>query len=115
MHSSLLAVLLFSLAANELWAAEAAPDLLAKMAPVAPCQSLMAAAQANQIALEGIDSATDTNVLNPGDSFAALITLCEKAARRTQWLLYLQVEGPATNGPSAKASAPMILYSSRGK
>jgi hypothetical protein len=115
MRSSHLGVLLFCLAAaSGLWAAEAAPELLSKMAPVPPCQSLVAAAQANKIALEGIDSATDTNVLNPGDSFAALVTLCEKGARRTQWLLHLQAEGPATNEPSRKVPAPMVLYSSCG-
>ena len=114
MRSSLLGVLLFSLTATGLWAAEPASELLAKLAPVPPCQSLAVAAQANKIALEGIDSATDPNVLNPGDSFAALVTLCEKGARRTQWLLYLQAEGPATNEPSGKAPAPMVLYSSCG-
>jgi len=115
MRPSLFLILFFLVLATRLQAGAAAPEFSAKLSPAAPCHPLVMAAQANHIPLEGIASPNDTNLLHPGDSLAALVTLSEKRGRRTQWLLRLEVDAPpATNKPSAKAPRPMVLYSSCG-
>ena len=86
---------------------------LSRLDAVAPCASLVAAAQANSIPLEQIDPATEEDRLNPGDSISALITLFEKG-RHKQWLVYLEVVAPTAEESAQKPRPPMVLYSSYG-
>jgi hypothetical protein len=104
------------LMASSLRAAETGADL-AKFAVIAPFSNLVAEAQARNIPLSGADPVGEPGVLNAGDSFTAIVTLCEKGGKRTQWLLYLRAL-PAdatitiTNAPD-KPRKPMVLYSGR--
>jgi hypothetical protein len=96
---------------GRLCAAESAPDFT-KFAVIAPGADLVSAAKARKIPLSGSDSAGEPGVLNPGDSFAAVVTLCEKGGKRTQWLLYLTALADKPK-ESEKPSEPIVLYSGR--
>jgi hypothetical protein len=89
---------------------DAGPDFT-KLAGIPPVPSLAAAADARKIPLTGIDPGGTDGVLNPGDSATAIITLCEKGGRRTQWLLYLVALQPSDKTAAKKAPSPLVLYS----
>lgn len=91
---------------------ETGPDF-SKLAPASPCAELTAEAQARRIPLEGLDASGEPGRLDPGDSFTALVTLCEKGGRRTQWLLYLETLPPKPKQPAGKSPKPMVIYSWR--
>ncbi len=101
------------LVAPRVYSAEAGPDFT-KLAVIAPGADLAAAARAHNIPLSGLDPPGEPGQLNPGDSFTAIVTLCEKGGRRTQWLLYLSAIEPDPKEPPAKPPEPEVLYSGRG-
>lgn len=104
-----------ALVATPLWAEQFNTNSSARFAAVPPCAPLALAAQTNGIPLQGIDPPIPDAALNPGDSFAALVTLFEKAAtRRTQWLIHLQVVAPNAKEQAIKPPPPLTLYSSTG-
>lgn len=107
-------VLSAGLLATRLSGAEAEPDFASKLAPVPPCAALAAAARAKQIPLEGIEPPGEAGRVDAGDSVTALVTLCEKHARRTQWLLYLEAVAPGPKDQSLKPAKPTVLYSGCG-
>jgi hypothetical protein len=109
-----IACLGIALLGTRVCAGEAAPGFVARLNPVLPCAALVAAAQANQIPLEPIDPPVDAGTVNPGDSVTALVTLCEKGTRCTQWLLYLQMVIPSRKEKSQPRGAPTVFYSSCG-
>src|SRR5262249_22998133 len=80
--------------AISLSAQTAATNFNAKFSPVPPCTALMTTAQSNQILLERYDPPASGSTLNVGDSLTALVTLFEKRARQTQWLLDFAVVEP---------------------
>ena len=82
--------------------------------PTGPFPSLVAAAQANHIPLEGIDPRTKSDTLEPGDSVTALMTQSLKGERTRQWLIYLKVVAPTASEQAAKPPDPMVLYTSFG-
>jgi hypothetical protein len=85
----------------------------ARFAGDSPCGDLVAAAEARKIPLSGIDPAGAPGVLTAGDSFTAIVTLCEKDGKRTQWLLYLCALPSDPGQASGKPRNPMVLYSAR--
>ena len=91
---------------------ESGPDF-AKLAPIPAGQDVVATAQSHHIPLSGNDSVGEAGVLNPGDSFTALVTLCEKGSKRTQWLLYLEALAASPRELRNKSSEPLVLYSGR--
>jgi len=98
-----------------LFGAGTTPGPFPKLGPVSPFPAVVAVAQANHIPLQTFDPpAATSGKINPGDSVTALVTLCQKGARRTQWLLYLQAVNPSPNEKPAGPGAPVILYSSCG-
>jgi hypothetical protein len=86
----------------------------ARLSAVAPCAGLVAAAQARNIPLDGIDPVMGGDRLDPGDTISALITLFEKGDRRKQWLVYLEVAPPTAEEAAQKPKRPMVMYSSFG-
>jgi hypothetical protein len=99
---------------GRLWGAEAGPDF-AKLAPITPCPALVKVAQTNRIPLEKIDPPSEPGRLEAGDSFTALVTLCEKGGHRTQWLLYLEaLAGQPKEAAEGKPPRKFVLYSGRG-
>jgi hypothetical protein len=92
-------------------AAATSPDVT-KFTDVPPFADLAAQAQTQKIPLSGIDPPGKPGVLEPGDSFLAIVTLFEKG-KRTQWLLFLRVLPSKPNEPSNKAREAMVLYSGR--
>jgi hypothetical protein len=97
-------------AVHSVQAGELAPSTN-KFATIAPLADLAAEAKARNIPLSGIDPVGEAGVLNPGDSFTALVTLCQKGGKRTQWALYLRALPADGNDSSAKPRKPMVLYS----
>lgn len=97
-------------------AGKAAPKL--KFVPA--CPALVAAANSNHIAMEGLSPASGTNGLRPGDSAAVLVTFFQKK-NKTQWLLHLEAATPdpatATNKPAtftvSSAFGPPMRFKSR--
>ncbi|HEY3861527.1 MAG TPA: hypothetical protein VGO59_06520 [Verrucomicrobiae bacterium] len=104
---------LAALLAVSLGRAEADSNLISRLEPVAPFPALSAAAQADGIPLMGIDAPSDGKALSPGDTVAALVTLNEKGARRSQWLVHIEV-AKSTNAPSAEDLAPCVMHTSTG-
>ena len=92
-------------------APENGPDF-SKFAMIPPGADLIAAAAERNISLSAVDPAGEPGALNPGDSFTAVVTLCEKGGKRTQWLLYLKAlaEKPKETG---KTNETIVLYSGR--
>jgi hypothetical protein len=92
--------------------------LLSKIHATPPCPEVLAAARANEIPVDQIDSLAETKKLHPGDSITALITLNEKGKRCTQWLLYLKVstnDKPASsNADAAARTSTRTVYASTG-
>jgi hypothetical protein len=88
---------------------------LSKAETVSPFPAVVAVAQVNHIPMQAIDppAASGTNV-TPGDSVTALVTLSEKGASRTQWLLYLQAVEPGPKEKAGKPPAPVVFFSSCG-
>lgn len=89
---------------------DAGPDFT-KLAAIAPVPSLVVAAESRKIPLTGIDPGGANGILNAGDSATAIITLCEKGSRRTQWLLYLVALPPSAKTSAAKPPSQLVLYS----
>jgi hypothetical protein len=97
-------------------AAMTVPDSLAKLGAVSPFPTVVAAARANQIPLLSFDapSVSDSKVV-PGDSVTALVTVSQKGAMRTQWLLYLQVVEPGPNDKVEKSPVPAARSPNPGR
>jgi hypothetical protein len=94
--------------------AEEKSDWAGKLMPNAPCATAIAVAQANRIPLNPIDATLDNDALNPGDSITGLVTLHEKGARQTQWLVYMEAVAPGPKDPLEKTPKPMVLYTTVG-
>ncbi len=109
-----LSILAFALLFTQLRGAEFAPPVMAKFEAVPPFPALVTAAQAGHIPLDRIDPPMQDNDLNPGDSITALVTQNEKGGRRTQWLVYLQVESPDPAEIPTNAPKPSVIYTSFG-
>src|SRR6266581_9160019 len=92
MAAALMLLVPLALLASQVRGQEMVPSF-AKLAPIAPWPALLAAGQANHIPVEGIDPPGEAGSVSPGDSVTGLITLFEKAGRRRQWLLYLEMAG----------------------
>jgi hypothetical protein len=73
--------------------AESPAKLPPKLKYIPPCPALVTAATLNHIAIEGMDSASSTNGLRPGDSASILVTFVQKK-KQTQWLLQVEVAAP---------------------
>lgn len=101
--------------APPLCGADTAPGPFSRLDSVSPFPAAVAVAQANHIPLELLDppAAIDTKI-TPGDSITALVTLSQKGAPRTQWLLYLQAVEPGPKEKTGKPLAPMVSFSSCG-
>jgi hypothetical protein len=104
----------FALLAARLSAQGAVTDLTARFASVQAFPALVSVARANQIPLDEIETPTDGDAINPGDSLTALVTFCEKNGNRTQWLLYLEAVTPNAKEQSTKPPQPMVMHSSTG-
>jgi len=102
------------LVAVRLPAAETNASAMARLIPVPPCPALVAAAQSHHIWLDRMDPPAETNLINPGDSFTALVTLNEKRGRRTQWLVYLEAVTPGPGAPADDSSGDMVIYNTFG-
>jgi hypothetical protein len=89
-------------------------ELLAKLANGAPCKAIASEAWARGIPMEGIDPMLPTNTLAEGDSITALVSLCQKGGRRTQWLLYLQVTNTHPAPEDTNPPGRFVMYSSLG-
>jgi hypothetical protein len=100
------------LPATELLAA--APEANKKLLPSPPFPSTVVAAKQTGILLEPIEAFTSGDQLTPGDSITALITLFQKGAKSTQWLLYLETQATNSKSISTNVPHPMVLYSSFG-
>jgi len=88
-------------------------NLLSRLTPIPPFLEVQAAAKAAGIPLDGMDPATNSDALSPGNSVTALITLHQKGNRLTQWLVYFQVVSPP-KGKGPKPAKPLVLYTSLG-
>jgi hypothetical protein len=107
--------IVFILSGLPIYGAETVSGPFPKLEPVSPFPAVVAVAQADHIPLQTIDPhATTGNKITPGDSVTALVTLSENGARRTQWLLYLQVVKPGPDEKPGKPPAPVVFYSSCG-
>ena len=109
-HGTLCALALILCSAH---GAELAKSTTARLLPVPPCAALVAAARTNPIPLEPIQAPGALGWLQIGDSASALVTLNEKNAVRSQWLMYLEVAAPVA-GDKIKPKQPIVLYSSLG-
>ena len=94
---------------------EAAAPELSRLSASPPCAELVAAAQARQIPLEGIDSPREAGGLREGDSFSMLATLFEAGKPRTQWLFHVTASPSAAGESARKARSPMVIYSGAGQ
>lgn len=94
--------------------AEDKSDWTGKFRPTAPCAAAVASAQANKIPVNQIDPTLDGDALNQGDSITGLVTLHEKGARQTQWLVYMEVVTPGPKDDLDKPQKPMVLYTTGG-
>lgn len=105
----------FILSGLPLWGADTVSSPVSRLEPVPPFPALVAMAKADHIPLQLIEPpvATDNKIMS-GDSVTALVTLTEKGARRTQWLLYLQAVKPSPDENKGKPQDPVVLYSSCG-
>lgn len=88
-------------------------NVVAKLVAVPPCAPLVNAARTNQISLDGIDDYTSSTNLYPGDSLSLLVTLFEKKAQQTQWLLHVTVVEPTAKELAAKPEPPMKVTTIR--
>jgi hypothetical protein len=88
-------------------------NLIQRLKPAPLCASLAAAARTHGIPLEPIDSPGETNLITPGDSVTALITL-HKKARLTQCLVYLEAVPPDSKEEPTNQPAPLVLHTSTG-
>ena len=107
-------IISLGLFASRLSAEGAQTELTARLAVVQPCAALVNVARTNQIPLDQIESPTEGDAINPGDSLTALVTFCEKRGRRTQWLLHLEAVAPDAKEQSVKPARPMVMHSSTG-
>src|SRR5205809_1711870 len=107
-------MLSLTLLASCLSAQDALSGLTVRFAPAQPFPALVNAARTNQIPLDQIETPTDGEAINPGDSLTALVTFCEKNGRRTQWLLHVEAVTPDAREQSVKPARPMVMHSSTG-
>ena len=91
-----------------------APEFVSKLTAVPPFPALVSAAKASHIPLEQIDPLVKTNVIGPGDSFAAVIALFPKRSARMQWLLYLEAVDPSPEERSDNPQRTMVIYDTLG-
>src|SRR4051812_40470088 len=91
---------------------EMAPDF-GKFAPVAIFPSVKEAARTNKIPIEGIDLPSMADVLNPGDSVTASITVFEKRGK-SQWLLYVEAVEPTAEEKARKPLPSTTWYVGAG-
>src|SRR5438309_1121693 len=101
-------LLALCLSAAELLAA--APEANKKLFPFPPFPSTMIAARQSGILLEPVEAFTSGDQLAQGDSITALITLFQKGAKSTQWLLYLETQATNPQSISTNVARPMVLY-----
>lgn len=107
-------VWLFLLCAHPLQGAEAVPDFQTRLARVPLCGALLEAARTNRIPVEGIDPLIEADTIAPGDSVTALVNLCEKGPRQTQWLIHLVAVKPAPKELEENSPKTMVIYNSFG-
>lgn len=89
-----------------------------KPAPVSP--ALVTTANLERIPLTGLNAASGTNALRPGDFASVLVTFLQKK-KQTQWLLYFEATTPdpakATNKPAtftvSSSFGPPIKFQSK--
>ena len=112
--AAFLLLLLTGVLGTRLNGQEAARDFVARLAPVSPFPALVTAAEASNIPLDRIDPRTETETINPGDSFTALVTLCKKGSPRTQWLLYLRAEAADPQAQATNSKETMVIYNTLG-
>ena len=86
---------------------------MAKLDAVAPFPALVSAAEANHITLAGIAPMVKTNLISPGDSFTAVVTLFSKP-KRMQWLLHLQAVRPTPKEQADNPKRTMAVYNTLG-
>jgi hypothetical protein len=103
----------FTFCSVSLPAADLPTNVVAKLVAVPPCVPLANAARTNQIPIDGIDPYTSNTNLQPGDSICVLVTLFEKKAQRTQWLLYVKVVEPTAKELATKPEPPMKVTTAR--
>src|SRR5262245_6164804 len=101
-HSWLTALFSLALFASVLSAPASRTNLASKFALAEPCPALANAARTNQIPLGQIETPTDGDAINPGDSLTALVTFYEKNDRHMQWLLHLEAVTPDDKEQSVK-------------
>jgi len=78
-----------------------------KLKPIALFPALITTAKLNRIPIEGLDAASGTNRLRPGDSATVLITFVQKK-KQTQWLLYLEAAVPTPAEATNKTSSFVV-------
>ena len=111
-RAALCLLLFFAFVVRGFCAEEPQPDF-SKFSMVPPGSDVLAAAQARNIPLSGSDPVGELGVLNAGDNFTAVVTLCEKKGKRTQWLLYLEALAASPKELRGKTREPTVLYSGR--
>jgi hypothetical protein len=105
---------LFMLLATPLGGAEAALDFKSRLAPVPLCGALLAAARSNQIPVASFDPMVESDTIGPGDSVTAVVTLCEKGPRQSQWLLCLESVRAEPKEQAENIPKTMVIYNSFG-
>jgi hypothetical protein len=109
----LFAVLLLAPFTIQLRGADMAPDFT-KLVPVPLCASAKEAARTNHIPTAGVDLVSHTDVLSPGDSVTALISLFEKSGQKSQWLLHVEAVEPTAQEKVRKAPPSSTWYVGTG-
>jgi hypothetical protein len=66
------------------------------------------------IPVAGIGAPNTSGHLFQGDSVTALVTLCEKGARYSQWIVYLQAEPPKREKSPPEPVGANVFYTSLG-
>ncbi len=81
--------------------AESPAKLPPKLKSIPACPALVTAANLNHLSMEGMDAASGTNGLRPGDAASVLVTFVQKK-KQTQWLLHLEATAPDPTKPAEK-------------
>jgi hypothetical protein len=108
----ILVVVLFCALGTQAGEADKLTD--AKLGFVPPFNSLAGVAATNLIPLTGYDQNLTGQPLAAGDSFTGLITLNQKGQRRSQWLVYLEVQARQSLSHT-NPRAPLILHTASGR
>jgi hypothetical protein len=109
----LVALLLVLCLRLEVSAQDPTPGFVSRLAAVTPLPALTEAARANRIPLDQIDPSIETNLVLPGDSFTAVVTLYAKRPEM-QWLLYLQAVEPTPKEQAENSPRTMVIYNTLG-